>query len=210
MSFCFVFNITHYGWSSLQMNCLSFAVLKYISLLFVFTLRFCRRYVLFTSNESTQDSHSTSLMEAVVSCIVSSCLRNTPWCRVDIFLTPDTWAASALTVTSCYAAAWFIDEMNSWLLFHKVKCQKCRWIACGFFPDELLYVTRGLKWEMKRTIRDLSSLKELLQHPPFIVQLLSVYDDWQCLPGLTSLSSWSAALSRLEWCFLQGNHTVDA
>ena len=84
MSFCFVFNITHYGWSSLQMNCLSFAVLRYISLLFVFTLRFCRRYVLFTSNESTQDSHSTSLMEAVVSCIVSSCLRNTPWCRVDI------------------------------------------------------------------------------------------------------------------------------
>ena len=109
--FCFVFNITHYGWFSLQMNCLSFAVWKYISLLFVFTLRFCRRYILFTSNESTQNSHSTSLMEAVVSCIVPSCLRNTPWCRVDIFLTPDTWAASALTVTSCYAAAWFIDEM---------------------------------------------------------------------------------------------------
>ena len=111
--------------------------------------------------------------------------------------------------------SWFI-LCNSFIGLHllfgrvSVKCQKCRWIACGFFPDELLYVTRGLKWEMKRTIRDLSSLKELLQHPPFIVQLLSVYDDWQCLPGLTSLSSWSAAYSRLEWCFLQGNHTVDA
>ena len=36
-------------------------------------------------------------MEAVESRIITSCILNTPWCRVDIFLTPETWVTPALT-----------------------------------------------------------------------------------------------------------------